>query len=168
VICSGGERVALQSAPPQGTSSANRSPTDDKQAPTTHLGAAFCDLLTTLHTPFAYRYSLLYCICSTFPQLPCDIERDCRLCSCPPRMASPASSRSPPSPSASFYDLSDDEEGEYNTIRHTSSGKGVKLLYTKSKVSRALLSPQRMARRLICPRSTCTQHPHPKTISPAL
>jgi len=41
---------------------------------------------------------------------------------------------SPPSPSASFYDLSDDEEGEYNTIRHTSSGKGVKLLYTKSKV----------------------------------
>ncbi|KAF2183813.1 RabGAP/TBC [Zopfia rhizophila CBS 207.26] len=49
-------------------------------------------------------------------------------------MASPASSRSPPSPSASFYDLSDDEEGEYNTIRHTSSGRGVKLLYTKSKV----------------------------------
>lgn len=51
-------------------------------------------------------------------------------------MASPASSRSPPSPSASFYDLSDDEEGEYNTIRHTTSGRGVKLLYTKSKVSR--------------------------------
>jgi hypothetical protein len=47
-------------------------------------------------------------------------------------MASPA--KTPPSPSASFYDLSDDEEGEYNTIRHTSSGKGVKLLYTKSKV----------------------------------
>jgi hypothetical protein len=40
----------------------------------------------------------------------------------------------PPSPSASFYDLSDDEEGEYNTIRHKSGGKGVKLLYTKSKV----------------------------------
>ncbi|KAF2015555.1 GTPase-activating protein GYP7 [Aaosphaeria arxii CBS 175.79] len=49
-------------------------------------------------------------------------------------MTSPASPPSPPSPSASFYDLSDDEEGEYNTIRHTSSGKGVKLLYTKSKV----------------------------------
>ncbi|KAF1961243.1 RabGAP/TBC [Byssothecium circinans] len=51
-------------------------------------------------------------------------------------MASPTStdSRSPPSPSASFYDLSDDEEGEYNTIRHSSSGRGVKLLYTKSKV----------------------------------
>ncbi|EON61605.1 hypothetical protein W97_00820 [Coniosporium apollinis CBS 100218] len=45
-----------------------------------------------------------------------------------------ASPQSPPSPSASFYDMSDDEEGEYNTIRHTSSGKGVKLLYTKSKV----------------------------------
>jgi hypothetical protein len=42
--------------------------------------------------------------------------------------------KTPPSPSASFYDLSDDEEGEYNTIRHNSSGKGVKLLYTKSKV----------------------------------
>ncbi|KAJ4287687.1 GTPase activating protein [Kalmusia sp. IMI 367209] len=49
-------------------------------------------------------------------------------------MASPSGSRSPPSPSASFYDLSDDEEGEYNTIRHTESGRGVKLLYTKSKV----------------------------------
>jgi hypothetical protein len=45
-----------------------------------------------------------------------------------------SSAKTPPSPSASFYDLSDDEEGEYNTIRHTSSGKGVKLLYTKSKV----------------------------------
>ncbi|MCJ1311594.1 GTPase activating protein [Agyrium rufum] len=41
---------------------------------------------------------------------------------------------SPPSPSASFYDLSDDEEGEYNTIMHSSSGKGVKLLFSKSKV----------------------------------
>ncbi|KAF2002457.1 hypothetical protein P154DRAFT_544452 [Amniculicola lignicola CBS 123094] len=49
-------------------------------------------------------------------------------------MASPASPPSPPSPSASFYDLSDDEEGEYNTIRHTATGRGVKLLYTKSKV----------------------------------
>ncbi|KAK2877804.1 hypothetical protein FQN49_001177 [Arthroderma sp. PD_2] len=41
---------------------------------------------------------------------------------------------SPPSPSASFYDVSDDEEGDYNTVTHTSSGKGVKLLYSKSKV----------------------------------
>jgi hypothetical protein len=50
-------------------------------------------------------------------------------------MASPRAT----SPSASFYDLSDDEEGEYNTIRHTSGGKGLKLLYTKSKVRLALL-----------------------------
>ena len=42
----------------------------------------------------------------------------------------------PPSPTASFYDLSDDEEGEYNTIMHSKSGKGVKLLFSKSKVSR--------------------------------
>ncbi|EFQ97241.1 GTPase-activating protein GYP7 [Nannizzia gypsea CBS 118893] len=41
---------------------------------------------------------------------------------------------SPPSPSASFYDVSDDEEGDYNTVTHTSSGKGVRLLYSKSKV----------------------------------
>lgn len=31
--------------------------------------------------------------------------------------------------------MSDDEEGEYNTITHTESGRGVKLLYSKSKVS---------------------------------
>ena len=41
---------------------------------------------------------------------------------------------SPASPTASFYDLSDNEEGEYNTIMHSSSGKGVKLLFSKSKV----------------------------------
>ncbi|KAF2397284.1 RabGAP/TBC [Trichodelitschia bisporula] len=41
---------------------------------------------------------------------------------------------SPPSPTASFYAMSDDDEGEYNTIRHTKTGRGVKLLYTKSKV----------------------------------
>ncbi|TKA50085.1 hypothetical protein B0A55_13263, partial [Friedmanniomyces simplex] len=41
---------------------------------------------------------------------------------------------SPPSPTASFYDMSDAEEGEYSTVRHTKSGKGVKLLYAKSKV----------------------------------
>ncbi|MCJ1460245.1 GTPase activating protein [Mycoblastus sanguinarius] len=40
----------------------------------------------------------------------------------------------PPSPTASFYDLSDNEEGEYNTIMHSSSGRGVKLLFSKSKV----------------------------------
>lgn len=41
---------------------------------------------------------------------------------------------SPPSPTASFYDQSDDDENGYNTIRHTKTGKGVKLLYAKSKV----------------------------------
>ncbi|KAL9602858.1 MAG: hypothetical protein Q9219_001553 [cf. Caloplaca sp. 3 TL-2023] len=42
--------------------------------------------------------------------------------------------RSPVSPSASFYDFSDGEEGEYNTIMHSTSGHGVKLLFSKSKV----------------------------------
>ena len=40
-----------------------------------------------------------------------------------------------PSPTASLYDMSDDEEGEYNTIRSKTTGKGVKLLFSKSKVS---------------------------------
>ncbi|KAK0383450.1 hypothetical protein NLU13_9361 [Sarocladium strictum] len=40
----------------------------------------------------------------------------------------------PSSPSTSFYALSDDEEGGYDTITHTESGKGVKLLFSKSKV----------------------------------
>lgn len=48
--------------------------------------------------------------------------------------ARPSTPPSPPSPTASFYDMSDDEEDEYSTIRHSKSGKGVKLLYTKSKV----------------------------------
>ncbi|KAK4691649.1 hypothetical protein P7C71_g5392, partial [Lecanoromycetidae sp. Uapishka_2] len=46
----------------------------------------------------------------------------------------PSSPGAPPSPTASLYDLSDDEEGEYNTIMHSSSGRGVKLLFSKSKV----------------------------------
>jgi hypothetical protein len=41
---------------------------------------------------------------------------------------------SPPSPTASYYDVSDDEETDYNTIAHSSSGSGVKLLFSKSKV----------------------------------
>lgn len=44
---------------------------------------------------------------------------------------------SPISPTASFYDLSDNEEGEYNTIMHSQSGRGVKLLFSKSKVCAA-------------------------------
>lgn len=30
--------------------------------------------------------------------------------------------------------MSDDEEGGYNTVTHTESGRGVKLLFSKSKV----------------------------------
>jgi hypothetical protein len=40
---------------------------------------------------------------------------------------------SPPSPTASFYDVSDAEEDEYSSISST-SGRGVKLLFSKSKV----------------------------------
>ncbi|KAK8110955.1 GTPase-activating protein GYP7 [Apiospora kogelbergensis] len=40
----------------------------------------------------------------------------------------------PASPTGSFVAMSDDEEGEYNTITHTESGRGVKLLFSKSKV----------------------------------
>ncbi len=35
--------------------------------------------------------------------------------------------------------MSDDEEGEYNTITHTETGRGVKLLYSKSKVCLPIL-----------------------------
>ncbi|KAK4451919.1 rab-GTPase-TBC domain-containing protein [Podospora aff. communis PSN243] len=38
------------------------------------------------------------------------------------------------SPTGSFYAMSDDEEGDYDTITHTESGRGVKLLFSKSKV----------------------------------
>ncbi|AEO56871.1 hypothetical protein MYCTH_2302291 [Thermothelomyces thermophilus ATCC 42464] len=40
----------------------------------------------------------------------------------------------PPSPAGSFYAMSDDEEGDYDTITHTETGRGVKLLFSKSKV----------------------------------
>lgn len=38
------------------------------------------------------------------------------------------------SPTGSLYAMSDDEEGGYETITHTESGRGVKLLFSKSKV----------------------------------
>ncbi|KAH7032769.1 GTPase-activating protein GYP7 [Microdochium trichocladiopsis] len=38
------------------------------------------------------------------------------------------------SPTGSFYAMSDDEEGGYDTITHAASGRGVKLLFSKSKV----------------------------------
>ncbi|KAF4984246.1 hypothetical protein FZEAL_534 [Fusarium zealandicum] len=46
----------------------------------------------------------------------------------------PQPSQRSTSPSNSFYALSDDEEGGYNTITHEETGKGVKLLFSKSKV----------------------------------
>jgi hypothetical protein len=55
-------------------------------------------------------------------------------------MASSSEPARPLSPSNSFYALSDDEEGEYNTITHTTTGRGVKLLYSKSK-ARMIHSP---------------------------
>ena len=71
----------------------------------------------------------------------------------------------PPSPSASLYDLSDDEEGEYSTIRHTRTGKGVKLLNSKSKVlSHILLSVLFGTRLTDLTRSTSIPVHPPKTI----
>ncbi|KAI8220930.1 GTPase-activating protein GYP7 [Colletotrichum sp. SAR 10_86] len=52
----------------------------------------------------------------------------------PPPSSSAPQPGGPRSPSGSFYALSDDEEGEYNTITHTETGRGVKLLFSKSKV----------------------------------
>lgn len=77
------------------------------------------------------------------------------------QMTPPAS---PPSPSASFYDLSDDEEGEYSTIMHSKSGRGVKLLFSKSKVrfaGSATSLDQAPANKL---RFTYIPHPLRKTI----
>ncbi|TDZ73293.1 GTPase-activating protein GYP7 [Colletotrichum trifolii] len=51
----------------------------------------------------------------------------------PPSSSAPQQAR-PRSPNGSLYALSDDEEGEYNTITHTETGRGVKLLFSKSKV----------------------------------
>lgn len=51
-----------------------------------------------------------------------------------PSRASQGDSGRSVSPSTSFYAMSDDEEGGYNTVTHTESGRGVKLLFSKSKV----------------------------------
>ncbi|PHH52732.1 GTPase-activating protein GYP7 [Ceratocystis fimbriata CBS 114723] len=48
-------------------------------------------------------------------------------------MASSSTKIAPDSPTASFYAMSDEEEG-YSTITHTKSATGVKLLFCKSKV----------------------------------
>lgn len=83
-------------------------------------------------------------------------------------MADSAAKLTPPSsPSASFYDLSDDEEGEYNTIMHSSSGRGVKLLFSKSKVCRTSSCLGRTKTNICRVRFMYILHLHPKTISPA-
>ncbi|EHK26045.1 uncharacterized protein TRIVIDRAFT_79653 [Trichoderma virens Gv29-8] len=48
--------------------------------------------------------------------------------------ASQGGSARPTSPTGSFYAMSDDSEGGYETITHMESGRGVKLLFSKSKV----------------------------------
>ena len=58
-------------------------------------------------------------------------------------MTSSSDPARPASPSNSFYALSDDEEGDYNTITHTTTGRGVKLLYSKSKASHPARIPLR-------------------------
>lgn len=72
----------------------------------------------------------------------------------PPRAASP---------STSFYALSDDEEGDYNTITHTESGKGVKLLFSKSKV---YVHPTPSAKDNIAGYIALLQQKHPKEDRP--
>ena len=72
----------------------------------------------------------------------------------------------PLSPTASFYDLSDDEEGDYNTIMHSSSGRGVKLLFSKSKVG-PLSLPAIQPKLTFDVRFMYILHHPPKTISQA-
>lgn len=67
-------------------------------------------------------------------------QQDSQAADAPPRSASPSNS---------FYALSDDEEGEYNTITHAETGKGVKLLFSKSKVRGPAMS--------------CCAHPNTET-----
>ncbi|KIL91611.1 hypothetical protein FAVG1_05228 [Fusarium avenaceum] len=58
------------------------------------------------------------------------LQQDSGAADAPPQQPAQRSA----SPSNSYYALSDDEEGEYNTIRNAETGKGVKLLFSKSKV----------------------------------
>jgi hypothetical protein len=108
-----------------------------------------------LHLPFNFASSWLptfeisrSCLLLIFGYRPDTSLRSAHLCFCGtfcldyiywhrPSMSS-GSGAAPPrasSPSNSFYALSDDEEGGYDTITHTESGRGVKLLFSKSKVS---------------------------------
>ena len=76
---------------------------------------------------------------------------------------------------SSFYALSDDDEDEYDTITQSTSRTGVKLLFSKSKVSwtSRLLYTKRDVPVAVhkidiySPRSTYIQHPPRKTTSQA-
>ena len=59
--------------------------------------------------------------------------------------------------------MSDDEEGDYNTITHTETGRGVKLLYSKSKV---YIHPTPSARDNIPGYIALLQQKHPITSTP--
>ncbi len=73
----------------------------------------------------------------------------------------PARSTSPPN---SFYAVSDsDDSGAYNTIKSTVTGRGVKLLFSKSKAG--FCSLRLRARSLTYSRSTSTPHPQRKITS---
>lgn len=64
-------------------------------------------------------------------------------------MASSVGQHTPPeSPTGSAYDLSDDEDAEYTKIMTSSSGRGVKLLFSKSKVRRHKFANLRNCNRL--------------------
>ncbi|KAK4138688.1 RabGAP/TBC [Trichocladium antarcticum] len=69
----------------------------------------------------------------------------------------------PVSPAGSFYAMSDDEEDDYNTITHTETGRGVKLLFCKSKV---YIHPTPSARDNITGYIALLQQKHPVATSP--
>lgn len=87
-------------------------------------------LLSTLQEPKQALRPQVTTFINTKPY--CNTERACKRTM--PGNRPNDTPPSPLSPTASFYDMSDDEEGDYSTIRHSKSGKGVKLLYSKSKV----------------------------------
>ncbi|KAK3308114.1 rab-GTPase-TBC domain-containing protein [Chaetomium strumarium] len=68
----------------------------------------------------------------------------------------------PASPAGSLYAMSDDEEGDYDTITHTETGRGVKLLFSKSKV---YVHPTPSARDNIPGYVALLQQKHPSSLA---
>ncbi|KAK3326303.1 rab-GTPase-TBC domain-containing protein [Apodospora peruviana] len=75
-------------------------------------------------------------------------------------VAAAVSAARPPSPTGSLYAMSDDEEGDYDTITHTETGRGVKLLFSKSKV---YIHPTPSAKDNIPGYIALLQQKHPRT-----